>query len=492
MIVGGAQAIELVIRMVRIKLLAVLLGPSGVGLMGIYQSIIEWIGKFSGFGIRASAVRKVAEDAGKGDLDQLGKTILVLRRTCWATGLGGWLITVALARPLCVWTFGNLNEVLPLSIVGIVLLIENISAGQTALLQGMRKIEYLARVMIFSAVGGTIASIILYAWLGEKGIVSALIASACVNLFVSWCFSRKIGFPKARVEWRETAKEAAPLLTMGFAFMWAGVLTAGVTFGTRGLVARNIGIDASGIYTAAWGISGLFAGFILNAMSQDFYPRLTAAANDNQQMNQLVNEQAEIGLLLALPGLLATIAFSPLIIKIFYSGKFLAAAAMLPWFVIGIFVRVISWPIGFIQLAKGASKIFAISETIFNTMHITIVWVLLKLLGLPGVAIAFATAYLLYMFVLVYFADQLSGFRWSSNVLKLIFMSTTVLTAQVCIQLAWSSNWTLVPSVLLVLYSGIHCLRQLSARIGPEHKISIMISGIPVIGKHLIKHSDAT
>ena len=54
--------------------------------------------------------------------------------------------------------------------------------------------------------------------------------------------------------------------------MWGGVLVAGVAFATRGLIIRKYGIDAGGIYQAAWGISGMFAGFILGAMGQDSIP----------------------------------------------------------------------------------------------------------------------------------------------------------------------------------------------------------------------------
>ena len=53
--------------------------------------------------------------------------------------------------------------------------------------------------------------------------------------------------------------------------------------------------------------SSVYVAVILNAMFTDFYPRLTAAAEDPQQFSALVNHQIEVGALLALPGILATI-----------------------------------------------------------------------------------------------------------------------------------------------------------------------------------------
>ena len=72
-------------------------------------------------------------------------------------------------------------------------------------------------------------------------------------------------------------------------------------------------------------------GFILQAMAADFYPRLTSSAGDNTACNRLVNEQTLVGLLLAGPGVLATLTFAPLVISLFYTAKFGAAVGILRW-----------------------------------------------------------------------------------------------------------------------------------------------------------------
>jgi PST family polysaccharide transporter len=46
-IVGGAQAINYVVGLLRTKAVALLLGPSGVGLVGLYVSAIGLVGTFA-------------------------------------------------------------------------------------------------------------------------------------------------------------------------------------------------------------------------------------------------------------------------------------------------------------------------------------------------------------------------------------------------------------------------------------------------------------
>ena len=92
-LIGGSQAVNLVIGMVRTKVVAILLGPSGVGLMGLYQSATSMVGTLSGLGIGQSAIREVAVAHGTGDAERIARTVTALRRACWVTGALGWLAT---------------------------------------------------------------------------------------------------------------------------------------------------------------------------------------------------------------------------------------------------------------------------------------------------------------------------------------------------------------------------------------------------------------
>jgi enterobacterial common antigen flippase len=484
-IVGGARAANLLVGLIRTKLVAVLLGPSGVGLIGLYTATLELVETVSGLGIRSSGVRQVAEAHGTGDPIRVGQTVLALRRLCWLTGLLGTILTAALAWPLSIWTFGNPERAWAIAVLGLTLLLSALSGGQMTLIQGMRRIGDLARLQVLSAVGGTVVSVLLYAWIGERGIVPALILSAVVNLGFSWWLAGRITVPMATLSGRETVQAAKGFVTLGLAFMWSALLLALVALATRTLIVRGYGIEANGVYQAAWAISGVFAGFILQAMGADFYPRLTAVAHDNTQVNRLVNEQTEIGILLALPGLLATLVFSPWIIRVLYSVKFTEAAELLPYFVIGIFGRVVSWPLGFIQLAKGAGKWFASTETAFAALQMLLVVIGLRLLGLKGVAVAFALLYFCYTLGVLWVASRLSGFTWSTPAVRLLAISGLLMLGTFALSQGASPIVSAVVGSVVSAASSVYCLRQVCARLGSAHRVSQGVRRLPLIGRIL-------
>lgn len=485
-IVGGAQGLNLVIGLVRTKLVAMLLGPGGMGLVGLYQSVIGTMSTLTGLGLSSSGVRQVAEAAGSGDQICIGRTVQVLRRMCLMTGMLGTALSVLLAWPLSRWVFDSTAHAWALGLLGLLCLMDSLAAGRTALLQGMRHIGSLARVQVMSALAGTLVSIGLYVWLGEKGIVPVLLVSSLANLSVASWFAARISVPEVTITWNETLREARGLVSLGLAFMLSGLLTAAVALGTRALIMKSFGMDACGLYQAAWGISGVFAGFVLQAMGTDFFPRLTAVANDNKQINRMVNEQTEIGILLALPGLLATLVFTPWIIHLLYSASFAGASELLPWFVLGVFGRVVSWPLAFIQLAKGAARWFAAAETVFSLMHLLLVFLGLQIFGLKGVAIAFALFYGLYTAGVFWVARHLSEFFWSASTLRLLGGSAAVTIFSFVLADIVPSVWLAAAGGSIVVITGILCLRRLCGRLESGHRLVRLAGQIPGLGRWIV------
>ncbi len=355
---GGAAGIKLLLGMVSTKFAAVLIGAKGIGLIASFSAAQGVISTIAGLGIQSSAVREVALAVGKNDEQGIGRAVLALRRICWLTGLVGMAAMMAFSSLISKLTFGTEEYTADIAMLGVVILMANLSGGQMALIQGMRRIGDMARANVFGAALATVAAIGFYVWLGLRGIVPALVAVAAMQLALSWYFARRVPVPKVSLGWCETFTEAGGMVRLGLAFMWSSLLNSALSYITVMLITQQIGLYAVGIYSAAYALSGVLVGFVLGAMAADYYPRLMAVAHDHATLNQLVNEQTEIGLLLAVPVLLATMALAPWVIRVFYTAEFLPAVELMQWFVLGCLGRVISWPLGFVMLALGKSRWF--------------------------------------------------------------------------------------------------------------------------------------
>jgi antigen flippase len=480
---GGAAGITLLLGMIRTKFVAVLIGTTGVGLLASFTVMQGIIGTIAGLGIQSSAVRDVTVAIGKGDEQAIGCAVLTLRRMCWLTGLVGMATMIAFSSILSQLTFGSDQYQADIAALGVVILLINISGGQLALIQGMRRIGDMALANIIGAMFATLAAIGFYFWLGVRGIVPALISIAAMQLVVSWYFARRVPIPQVKLSLRETFTEASGMVRLGLVFMWTGLMGSAVTYITITLIVKQIGLQGVGIYSAAFALSGVFVGFVLGAMAADYYPRLTALAHDKTAMRQLVNEQTEIGLLVATPGLLATLAFAPWAIHIFYSAEFLPAVELLQWFVLGCLGRVISWPLGYLILALGKGRWFLLTESAANLLHVLLLALGLFFFGIEGVAIGFFLLYIAYVIAVYLVGHHLIGFEWSPACIKTVIFALPLLGGAFIASRVlplWPAAFI---GMVLTAASSVFSLLRLIERLGHEHRIFHVFTKWPIINK---------
>lgn len=426
-LIGGSSAINMGIGMVRTKAMALLLGTSGFGLFSLYWNISELARIVAGMGINSSGVRQLAEAVGTGDEKRVARTVITLRRVSLVLGIAGALLLLSVCVPVSVIAFGDKVHAGAIALLSLAVLFGAVSQGQVALIQGMRRTAELAQNSVFGALLGVLIGIPIIYFYRERGVVPALVCVSFLAILTSWWFSRRIKIQPVEMSSADVRDEASKLLKLGVVFMTSALMSTGVTTIVQLIVMWTTGAEsgveagksALGCYQAAWMLGGYYVMFILQAMGADFYPRLTAAAHDNAQCNRLVNEQAEISLLLAGPGMLATLALAPIAIHLFYSAKFEASIEVLRWICLGMMLKVVTWPIGFIVVAKNARRLFLWSEVASNTLQVVLVWFGVKYFGLKGAGIAFFVMYVCQISLVYMIVRSLSGFRFTPENLKL-------------------------------------------------------------------------
>ena len=460
-LIGFSTLINVGLGIIRIKAMAVWLGPAGFGLMGVYSSIADLSQSVAGMGVNASGVRQIAEAVGDGDSDKIARAVAVLRRTAALLGMFGAVMVVAFSRQISVLTFGDDRHAMAVQLLSATVLFGCMSGGQTALIRGMRRISDLVKVGILSAALGTIVSLPIVCALREDGIVPSLVCGAAISLLVSWRYSRKISIQTPSLTVAQLWHEASDLLKLGFALMASALMMTGASYAIRVFILRKLGFDAAGLYQSAWSVGGVYIGVILSAMGTDFYPRLTAAAKDNDTCNRLVNEQTHVGILLAAPGVIATLTLAPLVVTMFYSAKFQEAVDVLRWLCLGMALRVISWPMGYIIVARGARNLFFWSELAWTTVYVTLAWIGVTAFGLNGAGVALFVSYIFHVLMTYVIARKLSGFRCSAGNLRIGALFLGTLGSVFCGFHCLPYSIAMVVGLIALATTSIYCVRQI-------------------------------
>jgi len=419
---GGVQVFQVLIQIIRSKFIAVLLGPAGMGIAGLLTNSIGLISGLTNFGLGVSAVKDVAAANETDDARRISVVVAVFRRLVWITGALGAIITLVLSSWLSQLTFGNKNYTLAFVWISVTLLFNQLASGQMVLLQGMRKLKYLANANLSGATLGLIITIPIYYFWGIDGIVPVIIITSLISMLVAFYFSSKISVEKIKVTKEITFSEGKEMLRMGVLLSISGLIATAASYILRVFINKTGGVNEVGLYSAGFTLISTYVGLVFTAMGTDYYPRLAGIANNSKKAISMINQQTEIAILILAPILTVFMIFVNWVVILLYSHKFTAINGMIHWAALGMYFRAISWSISYFFIAKGASKIYFWSELGMNIYVLLLNIVGYYFWGLPGLGISYLIGFVIF-FVQVYVIAKINyQFSFEKDFIKIMYI----------------------------------------------------------------------
>ena len=482
-IFGGVQVFLIIIGIIRSKVIAVLLGPLGMGIVGMLQSTLGIIAGLTNFGLASSAVKNISTAFSENDEEKTVKIVSVFRRMVWGTGLLGVLVTLFSSQILSKITFGNKDYSWAFAILSVTLLINQISSGQSVILNALRQIRLMAKSSIIGSVLGLITTIPLYYIFGIKGIVPAIILTAISTLFLNWYFSSKLFLKKVKVNFKEIQLEGKEMLRMGFMISLSGIISLIFSYLVRIFISNYGSVDDVGLYNAGFAIVNSYVGMIFTAMATDYYPKLSAIAHDREKANKSINQQAEIAILILSPIILIFIFFIKWIVIVLYSHAFLAVDSMILYAGSGMIFKALSWAIAFLFLAKGASRLYFWNEFISNIYMLGLNILGYYWSGLKGLGISFLISYMIYAIQVVWLSKRYFKFEISVMLKKIIFFNMLITLVCLLIVLTFDSMIAYSLGIPLLIVSLYYNILNLDKRLELKEMFTELISRKKLDGK---------
>ena len=464
-IFGGVQLINILIGIIRSKFVAIILGPSGIGLMGLFQSTLDLIKSGTNMGLSTSAIRDVSIAYNTNDINKIKSTKTIVSRLFWITGLLGTLITYISAPYLSEITFSNTNYTIHFRILSIVLLINQLTAQHNVILQGMRQLKKLARANIIGSILGLVINIPLFYFLGENGIIPALILIALFSYLVAWYNSNKLNLENQNISWKETFIKGGSMLKMGFMLSLTGFMDMLTIYIIKVAIQDWGSLADVGLYTAGFAIVQQYVNLIFGAIGTDYFPRLCAASNNKTEYCEIANKQFEIMILVLTPLVLIFISFSPILLYILYSSKFLSVSMMINWIAFGMLLRAYSWCPGYLYLAKGDTKLYFIIYIVTFFVNIILYLGGYKLGGLTGLGIAFPLLNFIVIVMGLYIIYKKYNFVYSRTSNILILFSLIAGGLLIISSYLTSAPYTYIINIPIIVISSIYSYKQLDKRL---------------------------
>ncbi len=363
-LIGSTQGINMVCSIVRMKMLALLVGPTGVGLFGALTQAADMIGNFTQLNIRTSAVAPLSSASA----ERFGPLLLSVRRYSRMLGLVGAALMFILAPFIAEFTFGDAEFAWAYRLASLSILFVALQGAELIYLQSTQRYKPIAASGLLTALTGLPVAIALYWLLNINGVAPGLVFYSVVAFGGAWWFSRRSegALPPLRqssISWRESLRMGFPFLRTGLMLTLMSLATEGVNFLFVSFMGHE-GETVLGLYQAGYKMVWNYTAVFFMSFTMEFYPRVSKTIHNRRHASLIISHQAIITSGILVLGSVAICALSPWLMPLLYSREFADAVPYVMWGMVGMAFRPLSITMSYSFLAAGRSKVYCTTEVL--------------------------------------------------------------------------------------------------------------------------------
>jgi len=390
-----ATGARLLAALVVIKLVAWFAGPEGVGKLGQFTSLMSLLAVLAGGGISAGIVKYVAEY--RHDPQRLARLLAAALWYALCASILMGCLALLFSRQLAVWllddpAYAGLIRVLAVAQLGIALVNYIL-----AVINGFMDVRRLALIQVLGSLLSIVMVIWLARWLHLYGALLALIVSQLLWLAVGLpAWWRSPYFQRSMLRLRFDREMTLRLAAFSVMTLTAALVSPLVNIAVRDHLALQLGWEQVGYWQAVSKVSDAYLLFLTAAINIYYLPKLAAIRERAALVAELRNAYRYI-LPVVVVLAAAVYVLREWVTRLLFSADFAPANALYAPQLAGDVVKIASFILSYVMLAKAMTRLFVISECVFAASYLALVYVFTAHFGLVGAMYAFAANYLAYL-----------------------------------------------------------------------------------------------
>lgn len=431
---GSGSAISLILNIISIKVIAVLLGPVGVGLFSLLRQIRLTAFTAATLSGQTALVQGASLRSGEERIEYSRSVLIVYL-------IGSSIATLILIvfAPLISSYVINQNDISSITLVRLMWIPVILSVLVGYLSSILNVHNALGRLAIVQASIAVAFALLSYpiAVIVNNGIYYAFIVwmgiSQAVGVFFSAYFLWKdqLLFHYMRISAKLSRNSLRHFFSIAGTMSFTGLIGTSSLLLLRSIIIRSEGLSAAGIFDAAWTISLTYVMLILTSFQTYYLPTLTPVQNETQK-TILIRNILRFALLIIVPVIVILVILKPMVITLLYSSEFLPAISVIRWMLIGDYFKVFGWILGMTMIAFADMKYFFLTEVLWYLGFLGLSSMSIVVFDqVQGIGISFMLLYF-FSFIFMYFYTKTKhnfhfgwelGIRWWIGLLIVVIVS---------------------------------------------------------------------
>ncbi|SFZ92700.1 Membrane protein involved in the export of O-antigen and teichoic acid [Flaviramulus basaltis] len=395
---GGVHFFNIFISVIKSKVVAVLLGTSGIGILTLLNCSLNLLSSATGFGLESSGIKSISEAFGLKDQKKVLKTISVFKRLIFITGFFGCIVTLVFSSYFSQIAFGNKDFTIAFVWLSLAVLFKQLSSGYLSILQSLRELKLFAKANLLANFISLCVVVPMYFYWKINAIAPAILASTIISFLLAFFYSKGHIKNEEIITNKKAFVDGKAMLYLGIMLSFSELFRLVSEYLIQIGISYQGGLDQVGLYGAALVLLNSYVGIVFVVMSKNYYPKLSEIINKKIEVQKLAFHQSYLSILLITPIIIFFIILAPIIVKILFSQKFNPIVQMISWGILGMIFKALSWTLGYIIIAKGDYKVFIKTSICFSLLYLLMLMFGYYVCGLLGVGISFFAYYMIHFF----------------------------------------------------------------------------------------------
>lgn len=459
LMVGSSTSANMLVAIVRNKLMAVMLGPSGLGFFAQLTGLQNLVAGLVPMGMQEGVVRYVAKYRAE-DPAKLKSFVITASRLFLLLSVVSTILCLVLIKPLAAWVLDESRHFLFLlpAILGIPLIVQ--SRLHQTFLQASMEVKLYSKALVVTSVFGLITLVPMVLEWGLPGAAVHLLLFALLGYVVASMYSKRTLDKSLKSEENVTGLDRLAvrnLFRFGFASLPNTFFLLFVPFFVRIKIISDLGFEANGIYQVIYAVSTQYLVVPISAMATYTLPKISSL-RDVKDINQEINIAVRGVLLFSTAAILTLLLGRDLFVRLLFTDKFLPAIALFPLQLLGDLIKAVAWAIGLPTLPQERFRARIVLISLRNAVFLGVFFLTPAESRLFGAVLAYSVAYGVNLVSTYLYMHWLNGFKFDRKAGVLLLTSLTAVTIVAFLPLDF--RWRAAGVAISVVWVLISVQRQ--------------------------------
>jgi PST family polysaccharide transporter len=396
---GLATLIRMITAFVSVKVVANLIGPAGIALLGQLNNFSTILLSISAGGINTGVTKHIAQYS---DSEKKYRLFLATGLRVTAILSSVCALVLIIGAPYFARTIlKDAQYSYVFYVFGATIMLYAFNAFLLAVLNGFREFRKYVSVNIASSLIGLAFSIVLAISFDIPGALIAAVSYQSVVFFFTLAMVTSAKWFKWRLLFAGFSKTAVQRLAK-FSLM---AIVSVVCINISQLVVRNHIAETSLVNAGLWEgvnrISGLYLQVITTSLSVYYLPKLAGLKSKGEIRTEILSVYKLVVPFLMFTSLVIYL-FRAQITGLLFNEEFQGMQELFAFQLTGDFCKMITWVLGYVLLAKAMTRTFIIVEVVSCTLFAILSVIFIDIYGTIGATIGYACSFFIQFIIMLF------------------------------------------------------------------------------------------